>query len=985
MKLLLKNTFKKIKNSFGRFLSIMLIIALGISVFIGLREATAGMLYTADNYYDISNLMDFKITSTYGLTTDDVQSLIELEHTIKVVPSYSIDVISSGESIRIHALENDINNVILANGRMPDNNNECVADYYNYKIGETITFEGDNLNDFLSINECNVVGLIKSTLYVRDEKGISTVGNGKLISFVFINKENFLFEYYTEIYLTANDSQSKNSYYEDYDKQIAFLKNELEQLKPIRETVRYEEILKEASEKITEIKKQLDKKTNDAISELKQVKLDLDNAKLELELNKTNNYQLFDKNKKELTDKKELLLVQLNTLDIKELQLDAYLSNLLSEINNLKDQLSKMINDSDEYNHLNLTINELEANYSNLNTINNNLININNNLIILEENYENFKRKILKQEEKLQKGYNDYEEGLNKLEQEKTNANQEIKKAKEDLEKVEKPIWYLLDRTDNSGYISYKEDIIKVESISKILPIFFIIVVVLMILNTLTRLIEEERTEIGILQSNGFSKSSIIFSYLFYVCTSGLLGISIGLTIGYSLIPKIIYSVFLARYYAPKLITIVSPLPFSLVIIVTLIIMIGVTIVACHKELKETPAFLLRPKPPKTGKRVILERVTVLWEKLNFTWKTTIRNLFRYKKRVIMTVTGIAGCTALLVTGLGLNDSINTISKLQYNDIIKYDAMYILKENVTRIPNDLEQIYTENGVVNPMLINQMAFTFSFDNKTEDVYVVVPSDSLVFNNYVTLTSVINDKKISINDNGVIITKQMADHLKANVGDIISIRNSNNELFFVNISDITYNYVSHYIYMSQHYYQEIFGNITYNSVIANGRLNENIKLTKYNVLMVNYTEDILKTFDNFVSGLNKIIIMIVIFACFLAFIVLYNLTIINVSERKREIATFKVLGFYEKEISSLVYRETLILTIIGALLGLFLGVYLHQFIISTAETNNILFLRKINYSSFALSFLITIIFSIFIQLIINRTLKKIDMIDSLKLTE
>ena len=227
--------------------------------------------------------------------------------------------------------------------------------------------------------------------------------------------------------------------------------------------------------------------------------------------------------------------------------------------------------------------------------------------------------------------------------------------------------------------------------------------------------------------------------------------------------------------------------------------------------------------------------------------------------------------------------------------------MYILKENVTRIPNDLEQIYTENGVVNPMLINQMAFTFSFDNKTEDVYVVVPSDSLVFNNYVTLTSVINDKKISINDNGVIITKQMADHLKANVGDIISIRNSNNELFFVNISDITYNYVSHYIYMSQHYYQEIFGNITYNSVIANGRLNENIKLTKYNVLMVNYTEDILKTFDNFVSGLSKIIIMIVIFACFLAFIVLYNLTIINVSERKREIATFKVLGFYEKEIS------------------------------------------------------------------------------------
>ena len=507
-----------------------------------------------------------------------------------------------------------------------------------------------------------------------------------------------------------------------------------------------------------------------------------------------------------------------------------------------------------------------------------------------------------------------------------------------------------------------------------------------MILNTLNRLIEEERTEMGILLSLGFSKINIILGYLIYVMTSGLLGIILGLIIGYSLIPHIIYSVFLARYYVPKLITIVSPLPFSLVIFVTLIIMIFVTVITCMKELKEVPASLLRYKPPKIGKKVFIERFGFLWIKMGFMWNTTIRNLFRYKKRIIMTILGVAGCTALLVAGMGINDSINTISKLQYKEIIKYDSMYILKNDITQMPSDLIELFKKNEVVNPILINQNAYTFSFNNKTEDVYLVIPSDIVNFNNYVNLRSSITDKKISITDNGAIITKQLADYLKVGVGDSISIRNSNNELFIFYVSDITNNYVSHYIYISENYYKEIFKiDITYNSIIANGKMDSNVKLNDFDILMINYTDDIIETFDSFVSGLNKIIILIVVLACFLAFIVLYNLTIINVSERKREIATFKVLGFYDKEISIFVYRETLILTIIGILLGLFGGIYLHRFIMSTAETDNIMFLRKISTLSFILSGLITLLFSFLVQLIINKSLKKIDMIDSLKSIE
>ncbi len=660
--------------------------------------------------------------------------------------------------------------------------------------------------------------------------------------------------------------------------------------------------------------------------------------------------------------------------------------NLSNTISNLKEQLSLLELNSDEYNLLNNQINDLEKKYNDLLLIETNLNKINEGLSILENSYNLFQKEILKEATKLQKGFNSYEQGIKELEQAKAEANHKIKEAKEELNKIEKPVWYLLDRTDNSGYISYKEDIIKVDAIAKILPIFFIIVVILMILNALTRLIEEERTEMGILQSNGFSKTNIIISYLIYVLTAGFIGIEIGLTIGYSIIPKVIYNVFLARYYVPKLITVVSSLPFSLVILITLAIMTIVTIVACMKELKAVPALLLRPKPPKIGKKIFIEKFDFLWRRLSFIGKTTIRNLFRYKKRIIMTILGVSGCTSLLIAGMGINDSINTVSKLQYQNIIKYDAMYILKKDTKQISNILTELFYENEIVNPLLINQNNYTFSFDNKTEDVYLVTPSDVINFNNYVNLTSTVTNKKISIPATGAIVTKQLADHLKVKIGDSISIRNSDNELFILHVSDITYNYVSHYIYIGEEYYKEIFEkDITYNSIIANGNVDSNIKLSDYDILMINYTSDIIKSFDSFVSGLNKIIIMIVIFACFLAFIVLYNLTIINVSERKREIATFKVLGFYDREISIFVYRETLFLTVIGIIFGLIFGGYLHQFIMSTAETDNIVFLRKINILSYLLSALITIIFSIIVQLIINRSLRNIDMIDSLKSME
>ncbi|HOP65936.1 MAG TPA: FtsX-like permease family protein [Bacilli bacterium] len=987
MILLIKNTFIKIKKSLGRFLSILFIIALGISVFIGLRESSFGMLFTADNYYDEYQLMDFKITSTYGLNDDDIVAIKNLFNVSKVVPTYSIDVLDNGKAIRLHAIEDEINNVVLKDGRMPEDNDECLADSHEYEVGDTITFSKTNLEDYISIKKCEVVGTIDSPMYIRDEKGISSVGNGKLTSFVYLSKEVFTMNYYTEVYIIAKNTSSENSYYDDYETELNKLRTQLEELKPIRETIRYEEVLKEANQKISDAEKELYGNLAESEANLAEVKTNLDENSADLNKVKSSLETSLVDLESTVTSKEAEFNNTLESYNLTLETLPAKITEFNEEKTSLEELLQTYSEGTSEYSETEAELNNLNTKLGNLNTIYNSYTSFTSEIESQRSSLEENLTKINSSLDEIESNYSFYYDGLDSLETEKANALAEINEAKEELNNIEKPVWYLLDRTDNNGYISYKEDVIKVSAISKTLPIFFVIVSMLVCLNSLSRLIEEERTEMGILQAIGYSKAKIALGYMIYVFIAALLGIAIGLTIGYSIIPKIIYGIFLSRYYVPKLITVINPLPFSLVIVVTLLLMALVVIIACYKELKEVPARLLRPKAPKSGKKVFLEQMTKLWQKLNFTWKVTIRNLFRYKKRIIMTVLGVAGCTALLLTGFGLNDSINNISKLQYGKIIHYDAMFILNENQTELGDKITTLFNDNNILNPSLINEQAYKFSFKNKTEDAYVVVPSNNEELEEYISLYN-LDNKEITIPSYGALITEQMADLLGVKAGDTIEIRDSDNALYIIYVSDIVENYTSHYIYMDKSYYEETFNKtIDYNMIIA--KLNEKpsteVALTDYNILSVNYTEDILDSFDSFVQGLNKIIYLILICAGALALIVLYNLTIVNISERKREVATLKVLGFNDKEISAYIYRETIILTIFGVIIGLVLGIFLHKFIIYTAQTDNILFIKTIKWYSYIFSAAITILFSFLVQLIISKTLKNIDMIESLKSVE
>ncbi len=984
MSLLFKNSIKKIFKSFGRFISISIIIMLGIGFFLGLKEATPGMFYTADTYYDDKKLMDYKVTSTYGLTEEDILSLKELKNVEKVIPTYSIDVLSNGKSIRLHTIEEDVNNVEIVSGVIPNNINECLADANNYELGETIIF--DETSEYLNINGCKVVGTIKSPLYIFSSYGISNVGDGKLSSFIFINKDAFNYEYYTESYIIAKGTTETNSYEESYNEVSNKLYEELIELKPIRESIRYEEIKKEAYDEIAKIQNELNDEISANEQKLNDAKKELDDAQETLNKTKAETLATIEENYNKLENSKKLIEEQLNSYSININELDETILMIEENVNTLKEQLNYLEPDSEEYKLVENQIINLETQKNTLINIQTNLKTVEDGLEELEQQKNNFNARINEEQAKINDGYEEYYAGVTELESAKKEAEEEIKTALKEVEEIEKPKWYLLDRNDSTGYQNYKDDAEKVEAISKILPVFFILIALLMCLNTLARLIEEERTEIGVLQSNGFGKAKIISSYLYYVLFSSIIGMIFGIILSYMVISKLIYGVFTANYYLPSYQIIVDPITLTTVVITTLLLMIVVTTYACNKELKCKPAELLRPKAPKSGKKIFIEKLSFVWKRFSFMSKITTRNLFRYKKRIIMTILGVSGCTALLLTGFGLNDSINIISKIQYEDIIKYDEMVTLKNNITSVDEKIETLLEENNINEYTLINQNTYTYTYDNKEETVYLIVPKNKDDINKYIDLTSINDEEEAELSDNGVVITSQMAEQLNVTTGENISIRNSDNELFLLRVDDIVYNYVSHYIYISPNYYQSIFNQeIEYNNILLKGNIDDSINLEEYDIHLITETSEIVDTFDDLIKNINKLIVLIIVCASLLAFAVLYNLTIINVTERKREIATFKVLGFNSKEIFVFIYRETFMLTVIGSLLGLILGVFLHKYVIYTAQTGSVLFLYNIEWYSYLLSLIITVILSLIVQLIINKTIKKIDMIDSLKYTE
>ncbi len=634
---------------------------------------------------------------------------------------------------------------------------------------------------------------------------------------------------------------------------------------------------------------------------------------------------------------------------------------------------------------------------------------INNQKVILEDNknkanaeFEKAEKEIRDGKAELNKGKKELKENEAKFITESEDANKkladaqrELDDAKDDISKIEKAKWYVSERKANSGYSNIKDAITTMNNLSRSFPVIFYAIAVLVSLTSMTRMIEEERQEIGTLKAMGYTSRTIISKYVLYVFLACVVGGSIGMMVGFAILPNLVWSMYKTLYTVPEFL---APNRYEygvLGMLIEIACILGATIFVAIRELKEAPAYLMRPKPPKNGKVILLEKVKFIWKRMNFSHKVIARNIFRYKKRGLITILGIAGCTALLLIGFGLRDSIRDIIGAQYTNpdaIFKYDMMIMMSDT-----DDLKKIddYLKSEKKIEQYTELMANTGKVigEKKNYDVSIFAVDNQEEFYKQCNIRDSNTKEKIDLSDDGVIITVKLAKFLNATVGDTINLMDSDDVTHEVKITGIADNYVTHYVYMTKDYFEKNIKTYKTNLIIASlNDLNEesihkisetllkndSVSSVQELSVQINMVSDMLGTVD-------LVVVIMVVSSALLDFVVLYNLANINIGERQREIATLKVLGFYDKEVDNYINKENSIYTILGIIFGLLFGYWLAEFIVSSVEVDSMRMVRHILTRSYIFSALCTMLFSVIVNFIIHLILKKIDMIDSLKSVE
>lgn len=959
-KALLRDSIKEIKNTYKRFISILVMAFLGVGFFAGLRAASPDMLDTIDKFYRDSQVFDIKILSTLGLTESDIDALKNLDGVENVAGSYEVDgkiKLDKKEIITKLITVGDINKPILLDGNLPQNADECAVEESfleanNKKIGDIIQVDvektkndnGDEI-EYLKNNQLKIVGTIQSPLYVSRDRGTSKLGNGKINYYMYISKDNInANEIYTSIYVTAKTAeQTASTKYEDYIEQI---KNNIEEIKSEREQARRNQLVELANGKVTDAENELntqkqdaETKINDAEEELQEARKKIEDGEKEIATNKKNADTQFTNAQKEIDYARAQLQGTNSILDQKEQELNLTKSKTYAQI-------------TEAQNKINESKKELEDGEQEL-----------------AKNKEEFNTKIADAETKLQE-------------------------AKDKINDIENPKWYILDRNSNEGYVGIIQATKSMENISKVFPIVFFAVAALISLTSMTRMVEEQRTQIGTLKALGYNQFQIISKYILYASLASIIGGILGMCVGFETLPRIIWMLYMMMYQMTPNVVISFNWKYGLLgLILICICIIGATIYSAIRELKETPSALMRPKAPKAGNRVMLERIPFIWKHLNFSHKVTVRNIFRYKKRFLMTIIGIFGCTSLIVTGFGIKDSIKTIVPNQYEKVFSYNMQVSVKDDISEeTEQKLVADLRENSQIQKAIETDMTSVTAVNgDNEEDVQVIIPKDN--FDGLVNLYDVKSKKTVELQENEICLTDKCAQLLGVKAGDTIKLKDDNKEID-AKISNIVENYVSHYIYMSKATYENLFGEKYNTNVIflKNVDLTEAEEdelitnlMSKEGVSSATRISSMMGMIDDTLKSLNYVVIILIVSAGLLAFVVLYNLANVNISERIRELATIKVLGFYDKEVYDYVTRETIILTIIGIVLGLFGGYFLNYYLIGTCEINTLRFCKIVEPISYVYAVIITVVFTMIVNIVTYFALKKIDMIESLKSVE
>lgn len=1096
-KTLIKDSIREIKNTFKRFLSILLIVFLGVGFFAGVKATSPDMEKTIDKYFDDTNTYDIEVLSTLGLKDEDIEEMKKIDRIESIEPSYSVDALVHTESkeivVKMQSMPEEINKLTLLEGRLPEKENECVVEESfllgtKYKIGDTITIEPEMLKDeegndksMLKNKEFTIVGKVQSPLYISRSRGSSKLGSGKIEYYLYVPKQAIDFPFYTEMYIKIKGAKELNTANKSYENLVEEVKEQVEDVGENRKQARYDEIVNEANQKVDDAQKTLDEEKQKAETEIKDAeqkiadaKQTIENSKKEVNSQEQKANQEFKNADKKIADAEKTLQESEKQLEEAKKQAETEIQNTEKKLEQLKmlkqqydtlkegikevesnlitiqNQIDKLDPDKDKNQIIELQAKqkvlqekkeELDTNKKQLEAlITSNGISpdkINETITSAEKQIESAKNQLQEKENLLEKSKKELESQKSSLQNTKTktktqiaNARAEIKKgeqeiseneakladakkeadekiadaqnklddAKDKIKEIEKPEWYILTRNENQGYVEYLQDSDRIANIGKVFPIVFFVVAALISLTSMTRMVEEQRGQIGTLKALGYNKIQIAGKYIIYALLATVLGSIAGMCVGFNLIPGLILDIYGMMYTIPNNVIEFNTYYAVTGLLAALICTVGATIYTCTKELLGTPAKLMRPKAPKPGKRVFLERITFIWSKLKFTQKVTVRNIFRYKKRFLMTIIGVMGCTSLIVAGFALRDSVTSMIPSQYGEIFKYGMQVSIKDDITReqIDKEAEKLLENEKITDVLKVNMQALTIEEPSNNQDIQLVVPEDVNKIQEFIELKNRKNNQETyKLNDTEVIITEKLANLLDINKGDTISIKNSDDKIVQVTVGAITENYLLHYVYMSPKLYYNLYGeNARYNMFLGkidNLTKQEETELAKEilqnkdsvsGVTILSSTKDI---FKEIMDNMDLVVWILIIAAGLLAFTVLYNLSNVNISERIRELATIKVLGFYDKEVYKYVTRETIILTLIGMLLGVAMGYFLSMFIIKTCELDMFMFDVRMNLSTYLYGIGITFIFATIVNIATYFALKKIDMIESLKSVE
>lgn len=1182
----------EIRKSWGRFISIFLIVALGVAFYAGIRASEPSMRISGDAYFDKEHLMDIKVMGTMGLTEEDVEAIEDVDGIELAEGTYSMDTLcNTGDTeqvVHVMAMQEHFNDVQVSEGRLPEKEGECLMDEEfalasGYGVGDTITLSSgdeDPLEDSLTTDVFEVVGIGNSPLYISFGRGSSTIGNGEVSGFIAVDPDSFCMDVYSEICVRVTDAEQEIAYTDGYTSLTDAAVDALEKIEDERCQARRQEIVDEAegeladaqatvdeeSQTLADARSELEEGRSQAARELADARQALEDAQAQLD---TARQQIADGEARLAAGKEELSTQQaaldsgreqyesgMAQLEQQQAQLDAsevqylaqyaqqmplieqgkqeiaagkeLLTTSISEMETLADHLSSLREElkgiEDELNSGQGKYDEIlaippenrtqeETDYlqsweqikkelADRQTDANTRLSFAENmeqeaLAALAEQGEDFsyesaeeavaglqgkmqellareqtllageqellaygqqiedgkaqlaaarqtledskqqidagqaqidaawalinsqesqlasgKADLAAGEQEIAAGWSEYEQGAAQAAQEIADgeaqiadgerqleeAQNDIAEAQAEIDKIENPQWYVQDRSSAlTEYDGYGDNADRMRAIGQVFPAVFFLVAALISLTAMTRMVEEQRIQIGTLKALGYSKLSIAGKYIAYALTATLGGSVLGVLFGEKVFPWIIIYAYKIMYqHIPDILV---PYHLSYAVQATLIAVLctlAATIFSCYRELASVPARLMRPPAPKQGQRILLERVKIIWKHLNFSWKSSIRNLVRYKKRFFMTVFGIGGCMALMVVGFGLKDCIFVIPELQYNSIQTYDAAVYFDAGISR--EDKEEIAAlvrdESAVSGELMVRMQNLEVTAGDTSMEIYLTVPENLENVGDFLDFHSRTKPETYSLEKEQVILTEKAASDLGVEVGDTVTLEDDGMGVKEVTIDAICENYMGHYLYLSPDYYRELFGKeAASNGVLfkmkegqtdqieaVGGRL-----LGDSNVLNVSYTSSIEDRLDDMLQSLNLVIVVLIISAGMLAFIVLYNLNTINITERKRELATIKVLGFYDTEVAAYVYRENVLLTLIGAVAGMALGWVLLQFVIVTVEVDDVMFGRVLDLTSYLYSFLFTLGFSMFVNWVMYFKLKKIDMVESLKSVE